>query len=460
MKDSYLTRVKYLFVFILLFPIGCSSSIEEKSQEEKTTSIVLSSSQTSITIGEILSFTVKSNRDEDITAKVKLFVDNKIIDNNTFIPSKDGAYSLYVKYTVDSKTIKSNTVNLTVTKDPNTNYIKIFDELVFFNQYKKNLVPTAPEGVFIASKTTFFKKITEEDISKINNELVLELEIKAACDNYDRLGSVFINFLPKGEAYDKEKVSKSLEIARFITPFMDKNKSPDRVYYSFAINNIVKLLKDVEIKKEFDFWIGYNINGTTSAGKKEIVGCTDREETFYGSLTLISPKGEYTHKNQALYTLAKKFSLKSYKENDTDVLGQTVKTFTATTTTEIKDAKLYLITSNHGANEGGEEYSRRSHNIFFNGVSLDTYIPGGLSCEPFRIVNTQGNGIYGASPRTDAQWASFSNWCPGDKIPIRVYSLGDLTAGDHFFKIDVPDAKFKDNKGSIPVSAYIQGNIE
>ena len=32
---------------------------------------------------------------------------------------------------------------------------------------------------------------------------------------------------------------------------------------------------------------------------------------------------------------------------------------------KLNDAKLYVITSNHGANSGGEEYNRRNHYIYF-----------------------------------------------------------------------------------------------
>ena len=90
--------------------------------------------------------------------------------------------------------------------------------------------------------------------------------------------------------------------------------------------------------------------------------------------------------------------------------------------------------------------------ILFNG-----YKPGGKSCEPFRVYNTQSNGIYGSEVRTESEWTSWNNWCPGDIIPIRVFDLGDLQAGIHTFKIEVPDAKFVGAQGEIPTSAYVQG---
>jgi len=86
------------------------------------------------------------------------------------------------------------------------------------------------------------------------------------------------------------------------------------------------------------------------------------------------------------------------------------------------------------------------------------YKPGELTCEPYRIYNTQGNGIYGPTPRTPGQWQSFSNWCPGAVIPIRAVALGNLTAGNHSFKIRVPSAVFVDGQGYFPISLYLQGD--
>ena len=97
--------------------------------------------------------------------------------------------------------------------------------------------------------------------------------------------------------------------------------------------------------------------------------------------------------------------------------------------------------------------------IYFDGNLIDTYKPGGKSCEPYRVYNTQGNGIYGPSPRSTSGWTSWNNWCPGDRVPIRVYELENLAEGNHTFKIDVPDAKFVEGQGNIPLSVYIQGDM-
>jgi hypothetical protein len=153
-------------------------------------------------------------------------------------------------------------------------------------------------------------------------------------------------------------------------------------------------------------------------------------------------------------------SFNNYQENATDTLGQTIKNKQFTLPQNLTDAHLVLITSNHGANSGGEEYNRRWHYVYLNQEEILNYKPGRTSCEPFRKYNTQANGIYTTRPRTDEQWQSFSNWCPGDVIDTRVIPLGALPAGEHLFTIEVPDAVFPDKNGNFPLSLYFQGKTE
>jgi hypothetical protein len=147
----------------------------------------------------------------------------------------------------------------------------------------------------------------------------------------------------------------------------------------------------------------------------------------------------------------------NYQVGATDILGTTQKTLVFDIPQDLTDVTLYLITSNHGANAGGEEYNRRYHYVYFDNVTQLTYKPGRATCEPFRQYNTQSNGIYGPSPMTDAQWQSFSNWCPGDVIDIRTINLGNVNAGSHTFFIRVPAAVFAGGQGNFPMSLYLQG---
>ncbi|MET4138335.1 peptide-N-glycosidase F-related protein [Pedobacter sp. UYP1] len=333
--------------------------------------------------------------------------------------------------------------------------IRVFDQILFYDGYAATVSDPVPEGVTRVSNSKYVKKLSPAQLAGLGNVLQMKVTIKAACDNYDRIAYVAIAMVKKNTAYT-DATAKHIEIGRFITPFMNKNKQPDQVPYLFSIDNVAAILKDPTLNANFDIYLEFSIFGVPYAANKEIAGCAGRNDTFFGTVDLISNTSGTTATNPAVILEPLSFNQNINNYDNTDVAGKTVKSITVNLAAAVKSAKLYLITSNHGANSGGEEYNRRNHFIYFDNIQKLTYKPGGKSCEPYRAVNTQGNGIYGSKPQTDAQWASFSNWCPGDAIPIRVITLGDLTAGDHTFKIEVPDAVFKDKQGYIPLSVYLQ----
>jgi hypothetical protein len=341
--------------------------------------------------------------------------------------------------------------------------INLFDQILFYDGYAAVVTdPPAPEGYIRHRNDSYATKITDEVIESLGNTLTMNIKVNAACDNYDRIAKVNLAFVPTGSASYNYNDVERIEIARFITPFMNKNVPPNETPYTFSIDNVAKLLKDENLTAQYDFWIELEIFGVPYAAQTQIAGCAGRIDTFFGTLDFVTgnnpqivEQGPNSFKKVITY-----FELKNYDPNGTDLVGQTVKTVNFTIDEAMPNAKLYLISSNHGANDNGEEYNRRNHYVYFDDELELTYKPGGKSCEPYRQYNTQGNGIYGSAPRTLFQWASFSNWCPGDIIPIRVIELGDLEAGEHKFKIEVPDAVFANGEGYIPVSAYLQGYTE
>ncbi len=334
----------------------------------------------------------------------------------------------------------------------------VFDEVLFYDGYAETVDEPVPDGVLRLSNSCYTRKLNADELAAFGNMLTMDITIKAACDNYDRIGNVNLALVPKNEtSYTYNEVER-IEIGRYITPFMDKNDLPNEVPYTFTIDNVAQIFKNETILADYDIWIELELFGVPYAANNEIAGCEGRNDVFYGTLEFVTDVDttvEYA--NNFLLPLSFKYALRDYTLDGTDVLGETVRTITFNLEEDVPNATLHLITSNHGANSGGEEYIRRWHYIYFDNNQVLSYKPGGLSCEPFRVYNTQGNGIYGPSPRTDAQWASFSNWCPGDKIPIRVIELGNLTAGEHSFKIDVPDAIFSGDQGEFPMSVYLQG---
>lgn len=336
--------------------------------------------------------------------------------------------------------------------------IRVFDSLLFFDGYAARVdSPAPPPGVIRHRNDLYARKLSAAELASIGSTLNMEVKISAACDNYDRIGNVNMALVPKDSPTYVPANVKRIELGRYITPFMNKNLIPKTVPYNFNINNIALLLKDSSTLNNFDIWVELEVFGVPYAANTQVAGCAGRKDVFYGSLVFTTNNAIPIQHQNLLIPLSFKKNFNNYQANATDTIGKTTKTFQFNVPTDLTDAAFFLITSNHGANSGGEEYNRRNHFVFYDGVLKYLYKPGRLTCEPFRVYNTQGNGIYGSVPKSNVEWQSFSNWCPGDVIDIRRIDLGAVTAGDHSFMITVPNAVFANREGNFPLSVYLHG---
>ncbi len=339
--------------------------------------------------------------------------------------------------------------------------ITIMDGIVFYDGYAANVTnPPPPVGVIKHRNDLFARKLTSTELQSIGSSLKMRVVIKALCDNYDRIGGVNMALVPVGSStYDPANV-KRIELGRFITPFFNKNIQPDSVPYVFNIDNVAMLLKDISLTNNYDIWIELSVFGVPYAAQTQVSGCAGRTDVFLGKLEFITNTPAPTQNSNVLIPLFFNNDFNNYQAGATDTIGKTTKSITFNVPANLTDASFFLITSNHGANSGGEEYNRRFHYACFDNTLKLTYKPGRLTCEPFRQYNTQPNGIYGSGPKTPAQWQAFSNWCPGDVIDIRQINLGAVTAGDHTFLIRVPAAVFVGKQGNFPLSLYFHGRTE
>jgi hypothetical protein len=337
--------------------------------------------------------------------------------------------------------------------------INIMDDVVFFDGYASVVSDPTPTGVIRFRNDLMAKQISSQQLDMIGDQLTINITISALCDNYDRIGGVNLALVPKGSTtYDPDVVPR-IEIGRFITPFMNKNVQPTSVPYTFIVNNIAQVLNSSELNALYDFWLELEVFGVPYAANTQVSGCSGRNDVFKGKVDFVTSGANSSYDPSVIIQpLSFKANFNNYQAGASDAVGTTVKTINFTTAQTIYDAKFYLITSNHGAGNNGEEYVRRVHNVSFDGNQVLTYTPGGKSCEPYRQYNTQGNGIYGGSPQSASWWTSWNNWCPGDTIAIRKISLGTLAAGNHSFKIAVPAAQFSGQDGNFPLSLYLQGS--
>jgi len=352
--------------------------------------------------------------------------------------------------------------------------LNVFNQAVYYGMYEATVNEPIPDGAIRHSNSSYAKKLTAEQLNSFGNQLTMTVTLNPLCDNYDRIGKVNLVLVPAGATsygYDDANISR-IEIGRFITPFMDMTVTdPNAVPYVYDVDNLTQLFHDTTLTAEYDFWVelevyGYQGGPGQGGAAVEIPGCAGRNDVYMGSLKFESTTDTTIALGQNFFTpLITNYELKKYAyPTNTDVEGETTKTVTFTLEEAVPNAKFYLITSNHGSNNGGEEYIRRWHYVYLDDEQVSSYRPGGVSCVPFFQYNTQPSCIYydcsqnpsPPRPDTNAAW-SWNNWCPGDKIPTRVIELGDLEAGEHSFKIDVPAAQFVDDQGYFPMSVYLQG---
>ncbi len=405
-------------------------------------------------------------------------IDTRIIDLDTLTPGTytfkidvpdaefvNGEGNFPLSLYIQGKTNGTITIVDNPGTDGKDTTFVVFDKILFYDGYNTleklaNEIVPVPEGVFRLKTSVVTTKLSEEQLDLLDGDIIMDVVIKAACDNYDRLGHVNLALVPKDSSlysYSTEGV-EHIELARFITPFMNKNLKPDTVPYQFNVSNMKHIFQDRNLREKYNFWMELDVFGVPYAANTEVSGCSGRSDVFYGTLSFTTSSiATELETDNGFAPLFFKNTFNNFQEGATDEIGKTVKSISFVIEEELTDAQFVLITSNHGANSGGEEYNRRWHYVYLNGKQILMYLPGRTSCEPFRVYNTQGNGIYGASPRTNAVWQSFSNWCPGDVIDTRIIDLGTLTPDTHTFKIEVPTAKFVDRQGNIPLSLYLQG---
>ncbi|WP_294303901.1 peptide-N-glycosidase F-related protein [uncultured Chryseobacterium sp.] len=335
--------------------------------------------------------------------------------------------------------------------------INVFSQIVFYDGYAANVSQPVPSNTIRLANSRYTRKLTDAELNSFQNKIQMNVTIGALCDNYDRIGGVHIALVPKGQAsYTMSDAQvKRFEVGRYITPFMNKNVSPTQVPYSYDVDNLYPVFSNVALRTAYDIWVELDVFGVPYAANTQVAGCAGRNDVFAGTLTFVTFNDPTINNNfNTVMPLLDSSPLNNY--NNTDVSGQTVRLVNFNLTQTAANPKFFIVTSPHGAGTNGEEYVRRQNFISLDNTQVLTFMPGGKSCEPYRMYNTQANGIYGSTPKTTAWWTAWNNWCPGDSVPIRSFSVASLSAGNHLLKYEVPDAEFFNQDGQIVLSMYMQ----
>ncbi len=369
----------------------------------------------------------------------------------------------------------------------------IFDKVPFYDGYLTDAIIDADvrDGIVRFNNYHYSRRLDLPEITALGEDMKLEVIIGALCDNFDRMGRIFLAFPETGSPSYFPEQTQRIEIARFITPFMNKNKEPDEVPFVYDMEDIRQLLTDSDLISERDVWLEVELFGIPYSANKQIAGCANRNDVFSATVSfaarptssllegqrgdndgsktsLNSAKNSVNGKGNVILTpitiskceLFGNVNLNRYNPAATDTVGETTKTYIFNVPEDLNDSQITLIITNHGADEDGEEYYRRQHIVYLDGEPVSIFTPGGISCEPFRQFNTQRNGIYEAALEDPTWWTEHNNWCPGQAVPTRRITTGPLKKGEHRLMIRVPDAEFYLDDGDFRPSAFMLGTTD
>lgn len=334
-----------------------------------------------------------------------------------------------------------------------------------------------------------YKKITVPEFPK-GTDVTLKLTVRSNGDRWDKSGSCFVVTdlnqisiidVSKGEKQfpeatfigDKFKGIKAtknytpaLELLRFMTPFgvghysneTGKHRKP--VYIPNWEKEVVWEQDISHLTKEVTgtFYVGVWIDTWTKEG--------------------YSVDLSFTYSNRPL----NKVNIMSLVNTVPYVEGQSLPDFFATTSLEstfkfdndVKNVRLYYITTGHGGHSGGDEFIKIRNKVFINNeLMLDT-IPWREDCASFRRFNptsgvwlkkdsasyidfeAQTYKIKMIEERIASSDLSRSNWCPGSSVDPFIVDLGDFKAGENSIKISIPATLASEDKfNHWLVSAYL-----
>jgi GLPGLI family protein len=322
------------------------------------------------------------------------------------------------------------------------------NEIINFSEESKS-----NDSIFrYANGTIIVKKIRIPEI-KNGSQLFVDVTEQSNGDAYDRTGSVFIiptssriSFLDglkngvaalpiyeNGNGKKYQGVVKTndyeplLELMRFFTPFgvkkyntiQLKNKVwQDSVYYRQDISEMNDLLSNQEI------YIGMNIGNYDKGGHKVSLNLTLHPEEISKKTLQNIP---LFNTNNILEMAGQEYGSMFNSEKGLEVKF--------TLTKPMRNARLRYITTGHGGWENGDEFVPKKNSIFLDEKLAFAFVPWRQDCGSYRLSNPASGNFENGLSSSDY---SRSNWCPGTVTNPIFIDLGDLSAGEHTLRIQIP----------------------
>ncbi len=105
---------------------------------------------------------------------------------------------------------------------------------------------------------------------------------------------------------------------------------------------------------------------------------------------------------------------------------------------DITHAQLKYVTTGHGGWENGDEFLPKKNTIFLDEQNVFSFIPWRQDCGSYRLFNPASGNFDDGLSSSDF---SRSNWCPGTVTTPMYIDLGDMKAGKHTLRVQIPMGK-------------------
>ncbi|WP_396267828.1 peptide-N-glycosidase F-related protein [Ideonella sp.] len=309
----------------------------------------------------------------------------------------------------------------------------VFSDLPMFGIYVSTPPAyTPPPGVVMQRNgTRFVTQLTSAQRALIGSDLKARVTYHAQCDNYDRLGAMFLIVKPVGVPLsDGDPIT---EVARWITPFSNYWNGV-KATYTFPdadLSAFAGLMRNPNL----DVWVGIDGGSNPYTGDP----CTNRDVTpefravgFRYSLDLASTRGTPKLKS----TAAMPVPFGDYTA--VPVAG-------AARLAQASAGTAVVIVSGHGAANGGDEYKHTNDTLTLNGNVVGSFSTM-VDCKRYRQYSPDGNPFIFLNNKT----SNPRNWCPGALVAARAFKVSLLP--ENTVSLGMGDAR-------VPEGSYYRTSI-
>lgn len=333
-----------------------------------------------------------------------------------------------------------------------------FVNLSIFRNEQINFIaePKSDSILRFANGTIILKKVKVPAIEQ-GNSVFVELVEKSNGDAYDRTGTVFmiptdrdISFLDglqngvqklpiyengNGKEYHgvvrTEDYTPLVELMRFFTPFGVKQFNhiqlkgknwQDSVSYRQDITELSPVMSNREV------WIGTFIGNYDGGGHIVSLDLT------------VHPGRPDNSPSQQIVPLFNTLNVMEMAGQDYATMFDVEKGLEVkfTLASDMENVKLRFITTGHGGWGNGDEFVPKENTIYLNNEEVLSFVPWRTDCGSYRLYNPASGNFSNGLSSSDL---SRSNWCPGTLTSPIFIEMGDLRAGEHTVRIQIPQGE-------------------